>query len=324
MKKNLIFAIVLIAIVVGLSVFFMVRPHVYYLQGQVEATQTMVAPLVPGRVAEFYVEEGDTIKKGDLIVMIETPIIDAKMVQALAAKDAAQSQLQKANAGAREQKIQAAYNQWQMAKAVAALAEKTYKRVENLYKEKVVAEQKRDEAYAQFTARKEQADAAKAIYDMAKQGARTEDKKAAAALVQQASGVVEEVGVYKKEAKVYAPNNGVVQELILKRGEVSGAGTPLATIVDLSDMWMIINVREDKLANFTVGKTFKGTVPALNNQTVEWKVKSIAVLGDFATWTATRASGDFDKRTFKVKAYPVKAIKGLRPGMSVLVVDEKK
>ncbi len=321
MKKNLIFAIVLIAIVVGFSVYFMVRPQVYYLQGQVEASQTIVAPLVPGRVAEFYVEEGDTIKKGDLIVMIETPIIDAKMIQAQAARDAAQSQLQKANAGARVQKIQAAYNQWQMAKAAASLAEKTYKRVDNLYKEKVVAEQKLDEAYAQFTARKEQADAAKAVYEMAKQGAREEDKKAAAALVKQASGVVEEVGVYKKEAKVYAPNNGVVQELILERGEVSGAGTPLATIVDLSDMWMIINVREDKLSHFSVGKTFKGIVPALGDKTIEWKVKNIAVMGDFATWTATRASGDFDKKTFKVKAYPVKPIKGLRPGMSVLVKE---
>ncbi len=321
MKKNLIFAIVLIVIIVGLSVYFMVRPQVHYLQGQVEASQTIVAPLVPGRVAQFYVEEGDTIQKGDLIVMIETPIIDAKMIQAQAVRDAAQSQLQKANAGARVQKIQAAYNQWQMAKAAATLAEKTYKRVENLYKEKVVAEQKRDEAYTQFTARKEQADAAKAIYDMAKQGAREEDKKAAAALVKQASGVVEEVGVYKKEAKVYAPNNGVVQELILEQGEVSGAGTPLATIVDLSDMWVVINVREDKLSHFSVGKTFKGMVPALNNKTIEWKVKNIAVMGDFATWTATRASGDFDKKTFKVKAYPAKPIKGLRPGMSVLVKE---
>ncbi len=321
-KKNLIFAIILIALILGASIYFTLKKPVNYLQGQIESKQTIIAPLIAGRVASFHVNEGDTIKKGDLIATIETPGLQAKLTQAKAAKMAAESQLNKANAGARKQQVQAAYNKWQTAKTAAELAKVTYERVNNLFKEKVVSEQKKDEAFAQFKARRDLAKAAKAIYDMAKQGARQEDKQAAQALVNRAGGVIDEVNTYEKETKIYAPVDGIVQELILEEGEVAGAGTPIANLINTKDIWMIINVREDKLNDFIVGKEFNGSIPALDNEDFTWKVKNIAVLGDFATWTATKASGDFDKKTFKVKAYPTKEIKGLRPGMSVLVLQK--
>lgn len=318
-KLSSIIVFILVVLIVAISIFFITKPQKHYLQGEVEASQTIIAPLVAGRVADFYVKEGDTIKKGALIASIETPTLKAKLMQAEAAKSAAISQMKKADAGARKQQVQAAYNQWQQALAAEKFAKKTYERLESLFKDKVVAEQQRDEAYTKYTALKEQANAAKAMYDMAKQGARAEDKQAAKALVARAGGVVEEVNVFKKEAQVFSPSNGVVQSLILEKGEVVGAGTPVASLVDLSDAWMIVSVREDKLNAFKVGQTFTGSVPALGNKEVEWKVKNIAVMGSYATWTATKARGDFDKKTFEVKAYPTQKIVGLRPGMSVLV-----
>lgn len=321
-KISVVIVLLFIGAVVAIAVWLMMRPQTYYMQGQVEAKQIQVAPLIPGRIDEIYVHEGDKVKKGELLLSIGIPKIDAKLQQAQAAKAAAQSQLQKANAGARKQQIQAAYNVWQQALTAADLAESTYNRVQRLYDEKVVPAQKRDEALAKSQALREQAKAAQATYEMAKQGTRSEDKAAAAALVQKAQGAVDEVLSYVEDAKVYAPANGEVQSILLEQGEVSNAGYPIINLVDLTDSWMVIHVREDHLKDYAKGSVFTGKVPALGDKEVEWKVRSIAVLGDFATWTATKARGDFDRKTFEIKAYPTQKVEGLRPGMSVLVKEQ--
>lgn len=323
MKKNQtsnkLIAAILIVAVVALALWFMLKPKVYYLQGQVEATQIRVSPEIPGKVLKLAVREGDTVTPGQLLAVMKTTTIDAKLEQAQAAHAAAQAQLEKADAGARVEQITAAYNIWQQAEAASELAEKTYERVNNLYNEKVLPAQKRDEAYAQKIALRKQADAAKANYEMAKNGARIEDKKAAAALVQQAQGAVNEVESYKNEANVVAPAAGEVQEVIPQAGELVNAGYPIVNLVDLNDVWVVINIREDLMKNFRKGFRFEAAVPALGNQKIELEVRNIAPLADFATWTATRAQGDFDRRTFQIKAYPTSKTDGLRPGMSVLV-----
>lgn len=322
MKKiNVIIVLVILAAVVAGVLWLVFQPQTNYLQGQVEARQIQVAPLIPGRVEEIYVREGDIVKKGDLLVRLGIPKIDAKLQQAEAAKAAAQSQLAKANAGARKQQVQAAYNLWQQAETAAELAESTYQRVERLFNDKVVPAQQRDEALAKSKALREQAKAAKANYEMAQQGTRSEDKAAAAALVQKAQGAVDEVLSYVEDAKVYAPADGEVQSLILEQGEVGNAGYPILNLIDLSDIWMVFHLREDKLETYQKGATFVAEVPALGGKEVEWRVHSLSVLADFATWTSTKARGDFDRKTFEMKAYPVKPVEGLRPGMSILIKE---
>ncbi len=320
-KISILIVLLFIAAIVGVAAWLITRPQTHYMQGQIEAKQIQVAALIPGRVDEIHVREGDRVKKGDLLLRIGIPKIDAKLQQAKAAKAAAESQLQKANAGARKQQVQAAYNLWQQAVTAADLAENTYNRVQRLFDEKVVPAQKRDEALAKSKALREQANAAKANYEMAKQGTRKEDKAAAAALVDKAQGAVEEVLSYVEDANVYAPANGEVQSILLEQGEVSNAGYPIINLVDLNEVWMVLHVREDHLADYKKGAIFKASVPALGGKEVEWQVRSLAVLGDFATWTATRARGDFDRKTFEIKAYPTKKVEGLRPGMSVLVKE---
>ena len=214
-------------------------------------------------------------------------------------------------------------NVWQQAQAAAELAEKTYQRVSNLYNDKVLPAQKKDEAYTQMVALQKQAEAAKSQYEMAKNGARVEDKTAAQALVAQAQGVITEVNAYKDGAKVFAPADAEIQTIIPNEGEIVNAGYPVMNLIDSSDEWVVFNIREDKMADFKIGTKFKGIVPALGNQEIEMEVKHIAVQADFATWTATKSKGDFDKKTFAIKAYPTQKVKDLRPGMSVLVEDNR-
>ena len=324
-KKNitgLIITIAVFAVVLILSIYFFSNREPVYLQGQVEAKQINVAPKVPGRVKAIYKQEGDQVHKGDLLLELESTELDAKLSQAEAARLAAQAQSDKAQRGARSEQIQGAYNVWQQAQAAAQLAEKTYQRVSNLYNEKVLPAQKKDEAYTQMVALQKQAEAAKSQYEMAKNGARVEDKTAAQALVAQAQGVITEVNAYKDGTKVFAPADAEIQTIIPNEGEIVNAGYPVMNLIDTQDEWVVFNIREDKMADFKIGTKFKGIVPALGNQVIELEVKHIAVQADFATWTATKSKGDFDKKTFAIKAYPTQKIKDLRPGMSVLVEDK--
>ena len=325
-KKNITGLLVTMAVfaaVISLSIYFFSNSEPTYLQGQVEAKQINVAPKVPGRVKAIYKQEGDQVHKGDLLLELESTELDAKLSQAEAARLAAQAQSDKAQRGARTEQIQAAYNVWQQAQAAADFAAKSYERVNNLYNDKVLPAQKKDEVYTQMVALQKQADAAKSQYEMAKNGARVEDKTAAQALVAQAQGVITEVNAYKDGAKVFAPADAEIQTIIPNEGEIVNAEYPVMNLIDSSDEWVVFNIREDKMADFKIGTKFKGIVPALANQEIEMEVKHIAVQADFATWTATKSKGDFDKKTFAIKAYPTEKIKDLRPGMSVLVEDKR-
>ena len=324
-KKNITGLLVTMAVfaaVISLSIYFFSNSEPTYLQGQVEAKQINVAPKVPDRVKAIYKQEGDQVHKGDLLLELESTELDAKLSQAEAARLAAQAQSDKAQRGARTEQIQAAYNVWQQAQAAADFAAKSYERVNNLYNDKVLPAQKKDEVYTQMVALQKQADAAKSQYEMAKNGARVEDKTAAQALVAQAQGVITEVNAYKDGAKVFAPADAEIQTIIPNEGEIVNAGYPVMNLIDSSDEWVVFNIREDKMDDFKIGTKFKGIVPALANQEIEMEVKHIAVQADFATWTATKSKGDFDKKTFAIKAYPTEKIKDLRPGMSVLVSEK--
>jgi HlyD family secretion protein len=299
--------------------WYVLKPQPNIIQGEIEATQVKVASKLAGRIDTLYVHEGDEVSIGQMLYTITSPEVHAKYEQANAVKDAAMAQRLKANNGARAEEIQAAYTTWQKAEAAADFAEKSYRRIQNLFDKGVVPAQKRDEVETQYKAAKYTAESAKAVYDMAKKGARNEDKMAAGALVNQASGVVSEVSSYLNETHLKSPINGEVASVIAERGELIGTGYPVITLVDLSDVWVSFNLREDLLAKIKKGKTFTGTIPALGNKEVEFTVTYIAVQGAYATWTATKTSGDFDRKTFEIKAKPTAKNIGLRPGMSVLV-----
>ena len=303
----------------GWGLYRAAQPVPEQLQGQMEATETDIAPKITARIAQVLVQEGDTVAVGALLVRTDSPEVAAKLAQAQAAQQAAQSVADKARNGARPQEIEMARLQWQRAQTAAELARTSFQRVDNLFREGLVAAQKRDEAAANHKASRDQALAARAQYDLARAGARTEDQAAAAAQVRQVGGVVAEAEAARAETELKSPVAGEVAKVLAKVGELSPQGVAVVTVVDLADQWVVLNVREDRLQRFAMGSEFDATLPALGGQSARFKVSYVAVLPDFATWRATRAGQGFDVRTFEVRARPLQAIAGARPGMSVLV-----
>ncbi len=308
-------AVVVIVAVIG---FFALDRGPEVVQGQVEVSEYRVSSKVPGRILEIRVKEGDYVKAGDTLAILDAPEVRAKMEQAQSAENAAAAQEEMARNGARQEQIQGAFQLMQQAKAGLEIAEKSYQRIQRLFDEGVVSEQKRDEVYANYKAMEAQYKAAESQYQMARNGARKEDKKAAAALVGRAKGAVNEVNSYISETVQVAQMEGEVTDIYPKVGELVGTGSPIMSIAVMSDLWGTFNVREDQLDGMEVGKTFKAFVPAFNKD-VEMKVYYMKDQGSYAVWKATKANGEYDLKTFEVKARPVEKFEGLRPGMSLIV-----
>lgn len=297
-------------------VFWTPAPEI--IQGEAEATEVRVSGKVPGRIESFRAGEGDKVRKGDTLVILDSPEVMAKFDQARAAEDAAQAINQKVDKGVRSEQITMAFQTWQKAKAALDVARKSYERVQILFNNEVVSAQKRDEAEANFKAMEATEKAAKAQYEMAKNGAEREDKMAAEAQVNRAKGAVAEVQSYIKETFLVSPIDGEISECYPKVGELVGTGAPIMDVMDLSNMWVTFNVREDLLGDLRIGETFTAVVPALENKEIILKVTSMKDRGSYAAWRATKTTGQFDAKTFEVKAKPSQPVEGLRPGMTVL------
>ena len=313
--------VVLLCIVLIVTLFgiFFMKPDKEIIQGEVEATQVRISGKVPGRIEKFLVEEGSHVKEGDTLVILSSPDVEAKLQQAIAAERAASAINQKAVKGTREEQIQSAYEMWQKAIAGLNVAKRTYDRIQTLYEQGVVPAQRKDEAEANYKAMLATEQAAKAQYEMAQRGAEKEDKEAAMAQLNRAKGAVAEVQSYMEETILTSPISGEISEIFPRRGELVGSGAPIMNVLDMDDVWVIFNIRETFLKDFPKGKEFKAFVPALGNKEITLKVTFMKDLGSFAAWKATKVSGEYDVKTFEVRARPVITVEGLRPGMSVIV-----
>ena len=305
-------------IIVALIGFLALDREPNVIQGQVEVSEYRVSSKVPGRILEIRVKEGDFVKVGDTLAILDAPDVRAKMEQARSAENAAAALELKAQNGARKEQIQGAFSVLQQAKAGFEIAEKSYNRIQRLFDEGVVSAQKRDEVYANYKAMEAQMKAAQSQYDMAVNGARMEDKMAAAAQVGRAKGAVNEVNSYIHETVQIAQMEGEVADIYPKVGELVGTGSPIMSIAVMDDMWGTFNVREDQLGDMKVGSEFTAFVPAFKKD-VKMKVYYLKDQGSYAVWKATKANGQYDLRTFEVKARPVEKLDGLRPGMSLII-----
>lgn len=310
--------IIILVLLVAVFGFVFWKPAPEYIQGEAEATEVRISGKVPGRIGVFMFNEGDQVRQGDTVAILDSPEVMAKYSQAEAAEAAALAMNEKADRGTRSEQIVMAYQTWQKAKAAAEIAHKTYERVQKLFANEVVAAQKKDEAEANYKAMLATEQAAKAQYEMARNGAQQEDKEAAIAQLNRAKGAVAEVEAYIKETYLVSPIDGEISERYPKVGELVGTGSPVMDVLDLSDMWVVFQVREDQLKDFRMGATLKALIPALDNREVELKVTYLKDMGSYAAWRATKTTGQYDVKTFRIKAKPTEKVDGLRPGMTVL------
>ena len=307
-----------VVVIVALIGFLALGRDPEVIQGEMEVEEYRVSGKVPGRILELRVKEGDFVKAGDTLAIIEAPEVEAKMVQARNAADAAQALEQMAQNGARKEQVQAAAQLLEQAKAGLEIAEKSYNRMKTLFEEEVVSAQKFDEAEAMYKSAQAQMKAAKSQYDMAVSGVRQEERRAASATAGQARGAVQEVQGYVRETVQVAQMDGEVTDVYPKVGELVGTGTPIMSIAGMDDQWATFNIREDQLKDIKVGQEITIRVPALD-QEAKMKVTSMKDKGSFAVWKATKASGQYDQKTLEVNARPMEKLDGIRPGMSVIL-----
>lgn len=311
-------AALIVVAVLALGLWLAWQPAPGQIQGMVDAREYRVASKVTGRLAAIHVQEGQAVTAGQLLASIDSPEVAAREAQVGAAVDAAQSQADKAAAGARRTDITAAEAQWKRAAAAADLARLTFDRVDRLAREGVLAGQKRDEARTNMIASAEAERAARSQYDAALAGARSEDRRAASAQAAQARGVAAEVAAARAETRILAPATGEVGRRLAQPGEIVGAGYPVLLLTEVRAPWVTVTLREDQMAGMQVGRDISGRVPALGGKTARFRVSFIAPAGDYATWRATRQSSGFDVKGFELRLTPVVPVAGLRPGMSVL------
>ena len=314
-----IVALIAIILVIAILGYIVTKPKPLVIQGEAEASEYRVSGKVPGRIEEIYVKEGQRVQKGDTIARIDSPEVRAKLAQASAARDAARAQNLKARNGARSEQITGAYELYQQALVQEDVMRKSLDRVQRLYDQKVIAAQKYDETKAKYDAAVAQTKAAKSQYEMAVNGARSEDKAAAQALVNQAEGAVMEVESYLGELYLVSPADGIVSAIYPKVGELVGTGAPVASITDTGDLWFTFNIREDYLHGMKEGDVLTVMLPALDGREVSAVVNYRAVRESYATWKATKETGLYDAKTFEVRAVPQERLEGVLPGMSAIV-----
>ena len=318
--------LMIIALVIWLIYTFYqaYQPLPERIQGQIEAQNFSISSKISGRIEQVLVRKGDKVSRGQMIFTLLSPEIQAKLQQAKAGEKAAGALAEQAEKGARIQEIAAAKTQWEKAKAANELMEKTYNRVNNLFNDGIVAEQKRDEVYTQWQAAKYNEGSAYQMYALTKEGARDEVKKAAKEKENMAAGAVAEVEAYIADTKIESWHNGEVSQVLLQEGELAPQGFPVVTIVDINDAWAIFHIREDKLKDFPQGQKIEVAIPALGEEIFTFEISHISVMGDFATWRATDSAQGFDMKTFEVEARPLEHIPLLRVGMTVLLTSVTK
>lgn len=314
------FVVILLAVVIVSAVGIIAMSNKpVILQGQIEADEIRISGKLPGRIDTFLVREGQNVKMGDTLVVINSPEARAKYQQVNALEDIAKFQNKKIDDGTRQQIVRSVEELWNKAKSDLQLAKVTYERIQVLYKDSVVTSQRKDEVEAMYKAALAAERAAHQQYLLVKDGAQKEDKESARSLVSAARSTVDEVEALLTDAHLTAPEDGQISTIYPKRGELVGAGTPIMSLVVLSDCHVVLNVREDYMHYFRMNENFMGDVPALGAENIEFKINYISPLGSFATWRSTKQTGSYDMKTFEIHALPVTPMDELRPGMSVLV-----
>lgn len=325
-KLKLIIGLVIIALL-GLIIFGLwksYQPKPIELQGRVEAETIHVSTKVPSRIEEIYVQEGQKISKGQPLVRLVSPEIEAKKQQALAALQSALAFQSTVDRGSQQENIDTLYANWQSTKAQANLAKTTYQRGENLYKQGVISRQRRDEMLAAQTSAQELSEASYQQYARAKRGSTSQQKSTADAQVEIAKAAVGEAKALEAETRLFSPISGTISKTYGKPSELVAMGVPVVSILEDDDLWVSLNVGENQYASVYKNKTLEGFIPALN-QNVTFKIKNIDAEGEFATIKTTRQTGGYDIRSFKLHLVPENPVQDLKVGMSVLfkIKEEK-
>jgi len=307
---------VIVAAISALSLWYLFQTQPLVVQGEADATRIDIAARVDGLVLERPVERSDNVAAGQLLLVIDNPALVAKLAEAHTAKAVAEANLANVLVGVREEEIAQRKATVSSGEANLVLAQQEYNRTKQLSEHDFASQQKLQQETASLDVAKSSLLQADAARDEAVAGATREQRAIAQAGVVRADASVRTLEAQVAELRVTAPIAAQVYQIGSELGEYVSPGVPLLSLVDLGDVWFRFDLREDLARDLKVGDTFSVRIPALADRRVAVKVRTIAPRGEYAGWRATRATGDFDLRTFLVRAYPTEPLPALRPGMS--------
>jgi len=322
MNKKLIFGLIPVVIIIVAIVVLIVhktKKEPYVLTGLIETVQVNASSLLPGRIDSLWVEEGDSVQKGQIVATLETDILDAKLGQAQGMAKSASSLANMSRGGTREERIQSARSQYNIAKTQYQFAKDSYNRYQGLFNDSIISAQEMEVVTARYHSAKEQLDIARNLYTMAKQGARPEEIEAAEGQEEAAAGLASEAQALHNETIIRSPVTGIISDQMAEEGEVIGLAYPVFTVIIPERNYALLQIREDLMKYFKRGSKHMVRIPALGNEEFEMEVHHISVLADFATWEPTQMRGDYNLKSFEVHLKPQMPIKDLHPGMSFQV-----
>ena len=306
-----------LALAVILSVWWVTRPGPLLIQGEVAAPRVEVSARISGRVAELAADLGGRVEAGDTLALLSNPQLVT--AHAAAASGVTVAQASEAAAGStRPEVIRAREAELAAAQADLRLAEEQSARDTELSQQGLRPQAAIDQSVRNVDTAARRVEAAEAQLDLANAGASPEERAVAAAQVAQAEASLAQRQADLDELTIIAPLSGEISARLVELGENIGPGAPMFTIVDLDQAWFTFNLREDLLDGLQIGDVLSVHIPALDRD-IDAQITLINVQGQFASWRATRATGDFDLRSFELRARPTEPVAGLRPGMSALI-----
>jgi HlyD family secretion protein len=295
------------------------------LEGKIEREQLSVTTKIPGRVEKILVTEGQWVHKGDTLMILEIPEVDAKSLQAKGALEAAQAQYEMAVKGATDGQIKQLRAKVDGLKEQYEFAHKSLDRMHNLLADSLVSQQKYDEVYVKYQGAKNQYLAAQAELADVEKGARMEQQKMALGQKERALGAVSEVNAAAQERYVIAPQDMSIETINLKVGELALAGYSLASGYIADATFFRITVPESRMKDFSKGAIKTLQIPYLDHKRIQARVETIKALSSYAS--ISTAYPDFEQQEavfeIKLKAVHTEETKDLLTKASFIVEDNK-
>jgi len=316
-KRPIIVGIIILIIIFGILLYLFRNQKdtgVLSLSGNIEVTEANVGFKLPGRVVELAVDEGDTVKAGQLLARLDSAELASVVMQNKASLQEAMTKFSELKAGSRVQEIERAQANVSAQAADLEKAKKDFERADILFKNGAISASQFDASQSAFNAKMAQYRSVQETSSLVKEGPRKEDIQAAEYRVQQVKAMVNTSEERLKDTILYAPISGVVIRKNVELGETLSAGAPALTIGDLESPWVKVYIKEDRLGKVKLGQKAEVKVDSFKNKTYEGTITFISSEAEF-TPKNVQTEEERVKLVFGVKVKVKNENGELKPGM---------
>lgn len=274
------------------------------IQGKIENEQISVVSKIPGKIIKIFVKEGDWVKKGDTLALLDIPEVNAKINQAEGAVTSAKAQYNMAVKGATDNQIKQMEAKKQGLKEQYQFAQKSIQRLDNMLKDSLVSQQTFDEAFAKYEGAQAQYNAVVAELDEAKKGGRIEQQTMALGQQDRAYGALQEVETADKERYVIAPQDMSIETITLNIGELALPGYTLFNGYITNSTYFRFTVPESQLDKIKKGQEMTVHV-VYNKKDIKGTVSTIKQLGAYGNIATAYPDFEMQESLFEIKITPL-------------------